>query len=59
MNQEEKNKSKDLGKLTDREANLIWRIRNIYRYGEIKVKLRDGQPFMIVQEVNYDSLDEN
>lgn len=56
-NQETQQKLNDLGELTSQEINLLWRIRKVYRYGEIRIRLRDGGPVMIVQEVKYDALD--
>ena len=41
--------AKDLGELHPKEVDLIWRLRNKYRFGEITIKVRDGIPWSIVK----------
>ena len=54
----EKQKPKiELGELTEKEIQLIHYIRTKYRYGEIIVKTRDGQPYLITKTVEYTALD--
>lgn len=38
-----------LGELHQSEVELIYLMRTRYRYGEIKIELRDGLPNFIVQ----------
>lgn len=38
-----------LGELHQSEVELIYLIRTKYRYGEIKIELRDGLPNFVVQ----------
>jgi len=39
------------------EQELILRIRNKFRYGEIRVETRDGLPYRIGQSISYERLD--
>jgi len=41
----------DLGKLHDREVALLWLIRSKYRFGELKIVVRDGIPDHLTQTV--------
>ena len=43
---------KELGELHEREIELIWRIRNEFRFGTIEVTTRDGLPEYILKTVN-------
>ncbi len=42
---------KDLGELKPQEIELIYWIRNVYRYGEVTILTRDGVPQDIVKTV--------
>jgi hypothetical protein len=41
----------DLGELKPQEIELIYWIRNVYRYGEVTILTRDGVPQDIVKTV--------
>lgn len=43
--------------LHPKEAELINRIRNKHRWGEILIEVRDGLPVRIGKTVTYESLD--
>jgi len=38
-----------IGELTPKELQLIWLIRNRFRFGEILMQVRDGAPFRIMK----------
>lgn len=44
--------SEDLGDLHQKEIDLIYLIRNKYRFGSIELILRDGLPEDILKTVN-------
>jgi len=54
MNQPTKNQItlKDLGVLHPKEIELIWLIRNQYRFGTIELQLRDGLPQDVIKTVH-------
>lgn len=48
----------DIGILNRSELELLWMIRNVYRYGEISLLVRDGRPHRIIkafesQDISY------
>jgi hypothetical protein len=43
---------KDLGELKPQEIELIYWIRNVYRFGEITIMTRDGIPQDVVKTIN-------
>lgn len=55
MNQQPKNKKQpsqeSLGPLNDAEIELIWLIRNKYRFGTIEIVTRDGFPVDILRTI--------
>ena len=42
---------KELGALHPQEIELIWQIRNRYRFGRIEIETRDGLPQDIVKTI--------
>lgn len=42
---------KDLGELKQQEIDLIYLIRNVYRFGEVTILTRDGLPQDVVKTV--------
>lgn len=42
---------KDLGEIKPQELELLYWIRNVYRYGEVTILTRDGLPQDIVKTV--------
>jgi hypothetical protein len=56
MNQQEKEKLakralNEIGELHPQEIELIWQIRNKYRFGSIEIVTRDGLPEDIIRTV--------
>lgn len=56
MNQVQKQKisqkiNKELGELKPQEIELIWLIRNVYRFGKIEIDTRDGLPQDLLKTV--------
>ena len=45
-----------IGELSQREMELVYHIRNRFRYGKIEIETRDGQPFRISKMVEYQTL---
>jgi len=43
--------AKDLGELKPQEVELIYYIRNVYRFGEVSILTRDGVPQDIVKTI--------
>jgi hypothetical protein len=43
--------NKDLGELKQQEIDLIYLIRNVYRFGEITILTREGLPQDVVKTV--------
>jgi hypothetical protein len=43
--------AKDLGDLKQQEIDLIYLIRNVYRFGEITILTRDGTPQDVTKTV--------
>lgn len=43
--------TKDLGELKQQEIDLIYLIRNVYRFGEVTILTRDGLPQDVVKTV--------
>ena len=41
----------DLGELKQQEIDLIYLIRNVYRFGEVTILTRDGLPQDVVKTV--------
>lgn len=39
----------DLGELSQSEIDLIYLIRNVYRFGEVVIQTRDGSPQDIIK----------
>lgn len=52
QNLKKKISSADLGELHQKEIDLIYLIRNKYRFGSIEIILRDGLPEDILKTVN-------
>ena len=52
QNQKQKITSNDLGELHQKEIELIYLIRNKYRFGSIELILRDGLPQDVLKTVN-------
>ncbi len=48
-NKEKKINKDDIGELNQEELNLIYYIRNRFRYGDITIIVRDGKPWRIVK----------
>jgi len=42
---------KDIGELKQQEIDLIYLIRNVYRFGEVTILTRDGLPQDVVKTV--------
>lgn len=42
---------KELGELHPQEIELIWQIRNRYRFGRVEIETRDGLPQDILKTV--------
>ena len=42
---------KELGELHPQEIELIWQIRNRYRFGSIQIETRDGLPQDVLKTV--------
>lgn len=54
MNQVQNKKASDslkdeLGELTGKELELIYWLRTRFRYGEVTVEVRNGEPYRIVK----------
>lgn len=47
--QKTKVKKEDLGEITQAELSLLYYIRNRFRFGEITLVVRDGQPYRILK----------
>jgi len=45
-----------LGRLDQSELDLIYHIRNRFRYGQIVVEVRDGKPYRINKVTEYQTL---
>lgn len=43
--------TKELGELRQQEVELIFLIRNVYRFGEVTILTRDGLPQDVVKTV--------
>lgn len=43
--------TKDLGELKQQEIDLIYLIRNVYRFGEVTILTRDGLPQDILKTI--------
>jgi hypothetical protein len=41
----------DLGALAPAEIELVWLIRNKYRYGKIEIEVREGLPTFIARTI--------
>jgi len=57
LNQQQKIKlsnqvEKELGELHPQEVELIWMIRNVYRFGTIQIETRDGLPNDLLRTVD-------
>lgn len=48
-NKEKKINKDDIGELSQSELNLIFYIRNRFRFGDITIVVRDGKPFRIIK----------
>lgn len=46
----------DLGKIHEAELELLWLMRNKYRYGTIEILVRDGIPVDILRTVERERL---
>lgn len=46
----------DLGSLAPAEVELLWLIRNKYRYGKIEIETRDGLPTFIARTVEREKI---
>lgn len=42
---------KDLGELKQQEIDLLFLIRNVYRFGEITIMTRDGLPQDVIKTI--------
>ena len=51
-----KTTAKSLGKLHQKEIDLIYLIRTKYKFGSIELKLRDGLPQDIVKTIERERL---
>lgn len=51
MPQPEVIKQEDLGTLYPQEVELIWLMRNRWRYGSIEIVVRDGIPVDLIRTV--------
>ena len=47
----------EIKNLTQKEIELIFYIRNKFRWGEIIIETRDGQPFRMRKVTEYQTLD--
>ena len=46
----------ELGELSEREKNLIFAIRHKFRYANLKIITKDGQPFRLIEHERYHDL---
>lgn len=53
---DEKVTQESLGKLDQKEVELIHHIRTRFRYGEISIECRDGKPYRVKKAVEYQIL---
>lgn len=47
----------ELGELHPKEIELIYYIRNRFRFGDIVVQTRDGLPFRIAKAIEFQTLE--
>lgn len=59
MNPKKARALKDLGEIHPQEIELLWLIRNKYRFGSIEIQVRDGVPQDIIQTVRRERLSHN
>jgi hypothetical protein len=46
-----------LGTLSTKEVELIYWIRNRFKYGSLSIETRDGQPYRISKMTEFQTLD--
>ena len=51
-----KGETHDLVSLSKREMQLIYHIRNRFRFGDILVKVNNGEPYRILRTIEYETL---
>ena len=51
-----KGKEYDLNSLSTKEKELIFHIRNRFRFGDLLIKVSDGEPYRILRTVEYETL---
>ena len=51
-----KGKEYDLNSLSTKEKELIFHIRNRFRFGDLLIKVNDGEPYRILRTVEYETL---
>ena len=49
--------SDSLGGITQKEIELIYWIRNRFRWGEVVIEVRNGEPYRIKRTVEFETLD--
>lgn len=57
MKENQKIQQSDLGDLTQKEIDLIYYIRERFRFGDIIIQTRDGQPYRIMKVTEFQTLD--
>ena len=63
QNQKQLNKSSNevclesLGELSHKEIELLYWIRNRFRWGELIIEVRDGMPYRIKKAIEFQTLD--
>ena len=62
MNQNQRQQSnkitrESLGELTQKEVELLYWIRNRFRWGELIIEVRDGYPFRIRKAIEFQTLE--
>lgn len=56
MSQDKVITQEDLGTLFPSEVELLWLIRNKYRFGKIEIEIRDGLPTFIARTIEREKI---
>lgn len=48
---------RNLGELSKKEQELIFHIRNRFRFGEVVIEVRNGEPYRMKRFVEFQTLD--
>lgn len=56
MEKNEEITQESLGKLDQKEVELIYHIRHRFKFGDLVIQTRDGKPYRILKVTEYQSL---